>query len=738
MTSTEPWTKLGCPEDEATAWSELGVSPMRASALRSIGVRPTDATSAVGLEFSADDARRWRSAGWGRRDFIRWSQRASGPDKHRRRVWAEAAGWTNLGCPPDQTESWRSAGLGPAEAQLWQRHHFVPRVATGWRRAGFSAESASQWLRTGLSPIEAHEWQVGGIDCDTAGAWHASGFRFTEAVPWLRRGATTPSLASAWLKSGFDATAAASLTHLGVSPVAAGPWRAEGFAPAAVSAWIRVGFTAPAEAMRWHTAGFSAAEAAGHVAANRKVDDAEALHAAARAQDRSWAESDFDSGTAVAWRAAGWTDPVSAFEWWREGWTAKLAREWNGYFRHPGSAGRWKEGGFGAREAADWFAAGVDVRTAQLQRDLGAVPPSVQGAATATPTKSTIRLRARPRGFDSDRAHSGRPVPGDRLLGSPRSISEIALWADGLGHSNLSLDSLRSMADRLSTTVDTQRWEAVPSRLTVDDVRPVHFFALAPLIVPRDRTLLAAAQNVASAVPYFVTAPEVAMHLDGEDLDPELVADLHLPFSRVLIVFGAPFFLPAPLIRLLPTWPPSSSALNLRHEPWITEMKRLGGALLGVVLLGTDTLTPLDRCIWLIAVGNPATEVRAIPGWPSRSNLKGHLERLAAAVSHARWQPSDRHIPREVHGSRQLGTPGSNQPPKADATVIRSNPRRSVRYLGSRPSGRAVSPHARRGHYRRQRIGSRVDWHYEWRWIAPTFVAGYMDDDPGKIYFLTG
>ena len=44
--------------------------------------------------------------------------------------------------------------------------------------------------------------------------------------------------------------------------------------------------------------------------------------------------------------------------------------------------------------------------------------------------------------------------------------------------------------------------------------------------------------------------------------------------------------------------------------------------------------------------------------------------------------------------------------------------RSSVKLVGTKRS------HFRRGFFRRQRIGSRDDWHYEMRWIKPTFVHG--------------
>ena len=44
----------------------------------------------------------------------------------------------------------------------------------------------------------------------------------------------------------------------------------------------------------------------------------------------------------------------------------------------------------------------------------------------------------------------------------------------------------------------------------------------------------------------------------------------------------------------------------------------------------------------------------------------------------------------------------------------------------NRPSGleQFRRAHFRRGHYARRRIGARDNWHYEKRWIKPTFVHG--------------
>lgn len=52
---------------------------------------------------------------------------------------------------------------------------------------------------------------------------------------------------------------------------------------------------------------------------------------------------------------------------------------------------------------------------------------------------------------------------------------------------------------------------------------------------------------------------------------------------------------------------------------------------------------------------------------------------------------------------------------------------RIVRVQKEPSSGRLAGgrkAHFRRGYYRRQRIGSRDDWHYEKRWVKPTFVHG--------------
>jgi hypothetical protein len=257
------------------------------------------------------------------------------------------------------------------------------------------------------------------------------------------------------------------------------------------------------------------------------------------------------------------------------------------------------------------------------------------------------------------------------------------------------------------------------------------------------------------AIPYLLPVHDAVGILDSRPPEPDMLAELRLPFPIVTVYFGADLaFDPAFLrwsegldepARRFPAQvaqaayggaPPTVAMADLTNG-----VRTLGGYLSGVTMFADDQGGLADEAVFVVAT-NPDptfTDARAkdrargaIHGRLSRSTLAPLVTHLALAVQWGSWhQPPER-----------LGLPpdpGSREWRKATNTGrFRREERRGaligVRVLDTertRHAGKAAatespraSPaaHLRRGHWRRVRVGPRADWHYEGRWIPPTLV----------------
>ena len=138
----------------------------------------------------------------------------------------------------------------------------------------------------------------------------------------------------------------------------------------------------------------------------------------------------------------------------------------------------------------------------------------------------------------------------------------------------------------------------------------------------------------------------------------------------------------------------------------------------------------------LVRVGASDAVARVlVPGSRSRSLLGPFLSNIDAAVCWAGWDPTDDSPPAVRVARRSHARPQRRKSPDRDR-IIPIDQTRPSRYVDS-GVGSAISPHKRRGHWRRQRIGPRDNWEYEIRWIRPTMVGGQIaGDTPGRIYRL--
>jgi len=283
---------------------------------------------------------------------------------------------------------------------------------------------------------------------------------------------------------------------------------------------------------------------------------------------------------------------------------------------------------------------------------------------------------------------------------------------------------------------------------------------------------VAAPMLVYQAAPFFVSG-ELALAASASDRPPAgLVDDLCLPFPSVWIVFGHDLELPADM-----AWPAKT---NFDIAPFVREMAGpavgawqrniagalhdRGGALCGVVVFaGPDGVGLADEVIWTVSAnpdpGMPPPQDLdrqrgALVGARSRSLLAPIIDNLALLVATTPWVDTPAVVP-------GIGTPGSErwvrslERSKAQRALlggagsgvrvveVRSAARAPARgephdHAGAGAgAGREVSPHARRGHWRRSRVATRgpdgqivgdvhgehgTDWRYVGHWIAPTLI----------------
>jgi hypothetical protein len=235
-----------------------------------------------------------------------------------------------------------------------------------------------------------------------------------------------------------------------------------------------------------------------------------------------------------------------------------------------------------------------------------------------------------------------------------------------------------------------------------------------------------------SAATYLVSPVDVDVYLAGEPPPADVVAEIRLPWPAVVVLFGADFQIPRGRLGLLP----HSTAEDLERLPYdryLTLGRTKGLSLFGVVLLADDDQRCRDEVGWLIRAGADDAFARTlVPGSRHRSPLAPALGNIDAAVCWAGWDPTDDSPPEVRHTRRRRAR--RTQPANAAAQPVVIKSARRVRRVG-RGVGGATAPHQRRGHWRRQRIGPRDEWHYEPRWIPPTIVGGHVaSDQPGRVY----
>jgi hypothetical protein len=253
------------------------------------------------------------------------------------------------------------------------------------------------------------------------------------------------------------------------------------------------------------------------------------------------------------------------------------------------------------------------------------------------------------------------------------------------------------------------------------------------------------------AVPYFIPTTAAAAVLASRPPSQTLQQELRVPFERTLVLFGAD-------LELAPEsfpWPEQFPDQELDRFGVVGELIARGGHLSGLVLLADDQGYLRDDVIWVLAANPrphdpwPASLDRIrglVRGFRSAATLAPLVTNVAAAVAWAVWReppptpdlPADP-SPRQLRKALKRNSVRVRERQGALVGVrtldLARNTARTPRAERDGPSTQRASPipHMRSGHFRNVRVGPRNDFHYEPRWIPPTWVRGDLDDAEPRL-----
>jgi hypothetical protein len=247
------------------------------------------------------------------------------------------------------------------------------------------------------------------------------------------------------------------------------------------------------------------------------------------------------------------------------------------------------------------------------------------------------------------------------------------------------------------------------------------------------------------AVPYFIPTTAAAAVLASRPPSHGLQQELRVPFERTLVLFGTDLAIePASF-----PWPEQFPYQELGRFGVVGELIERGGYLSGLVLLADHDGQLRDDVIWLVAA-NPRPHdpwpacldrIRGlVRGFRSAATLAPLVTNVAAAVAWAVWRdpppPPDLPSHPTPHQLRKALKRNSVRVRERQGALVgvrmldlARNTARTPRTQRDGPGpGRASPiPHMRSGHFRNVRVGPRNDFHYEPRWIPPTWVKGNLD-----------
>ncbi len=253
------------------------------------------------------------------------------------------------------------------------------------------------------------------------------------------------------------------------------------------------------------------------------------------------------------------------------------------------------------------------------------------------------------------------------------------------------------------------------------------------------------------AVPYFIPTTAAAAVLASRPPSQTLQQELRVPFERTLVLFGSDLELDPDAFP----WPKQFPHAELDRFGVVGELIERGGHLSGLVLLADHQGYLRDDVIWLVAANPrphepwPANLDRIrglVRGYRSAATLAPLVTNVAAAVAWAVWRdppvPPDlpsHPTPRQLRKALKRNSVRARERKGALVGVrtldLARNTDRAPRTERDRsgPGRASPIPHMRSGHFRNVRVGPRNDFHYEPRWIPPTWVRGDLDSAEQRL-----
>jgi hypothetical protein len=253
------------------------------------------------------------------------------------------------------------------------------------------------------------------------------------------------------------------------------------------------------------------------------------------------------------------------------------------------------------------------------------------------------------------------------------------------------------------------------------------------------------------AVPYWVSGADAVAVLGSTPPEPWMLESLRLPYPAVCLVFGSPLRVDTgswwfrEYDSTAPAVLEAASSLSRLYYESIEHIdadkdRDLGAAFLrdgsvhGLILTADSDGVLADEVVWLISgrASDGETLVGTKSGSRRQSVMAPIIDNAACAVAWGSWNSPDtaKAFTGTSNQARKMARTGSfkRRAGRGEDFGVRTlDLRRTAGQGREAATGRTLSAHLRRGHWRRVRVGPRHDWHYEGRWIAPTLVSGTGD-----------
>ncbi|WP_341977780.1 hypothetical protein [Microbacterium sp. LWO13-1.2] len=284
--------------------------------------------------------------------------------------------------------------------------------------------------------------------------------------------------------------------------------------------------------------------------------------------------------------------------------------------------------------------------------------------------------------------------------------------------------------------------------------------------------------GLTAAAAYWLPAGQTAAFADSEPMNESDRKEMIMPYPQVFLAFAEP-------PHLEPTSPPPTEAgaeqwkrlsavahdslrgdvtvgqfisdrdISRGNDDWLSAdidaaIEQIGAHIEGILLLADDDGQPADLFAWCLALpgayGAPLGRF-VVPASRSTTRYRDVVDNLTAVVAWAHWHEPDGStvVPLGIplaEVDSQISTTDFQRDAKRSGAGIRvidvgSTHRgwRSTRHVGDEQPATPVSPHFRRGHWRRQRFGRGLEESKRIR-IAPVLVNAHRGGIVHRVYRL--